>query len=194
MNMFSKLSLLSFLCSIHIEEHKRTQTANGGTWYLPVLIIALAALAVGVIGLVIVLKALREAKSANKNRNIKEITMNNDETLSILRQLDTELKSNDVKIRVKAEDKYIEIVNLREAQYKTDKDIEQYILFWEDNWKYGRPLLGSHWAFVLPDLYIKTKRYEDALKCIEVLKTNVYFKDKAEKYHQKIINKINQMI
>lgn len=72
MNVFSKLSVLIFLCSIHIEERKRIQTANGGTWGLPVLIIALAALAVGVIGLVIALKALREAKSANKNRDLSE--------------------------------------------------------------------------------------------------------------------------
>lgn len=72
MNMFNKLSPLSLLCSIHIEERKRTQTANGGTWGLPVLIIALIALAVGVIGLFIALNALREAKSANKNRDLSE--------------------------------------------------------------------------------------------------------------------------
>lgn len=130
------------------------------------------------------------SKSARLEQ-VKGNPMNNDKALSILRQLDTVLKSSDDKIRLKASDKYTEIVNLREAQYETDKDIEQYILFWEDNWKYGRPLLGSHWAFVLPDLYIKTKRYEDAIKCIEVLKTNVYFKDKAEKYYQKIISKMN---
>lgn len=70
--MFSKLSLLSFLFSIHIEKRTHTQTANGSTWDLPVLIIALVALAVGVIGLVIALNALREAKSANKNRELSE--------------------------------------------------------------------------------------------------------------------------
>lgn len=72
MNMFSKLSLLSFLFSIHIEERKRTQTANGSTCDLPVLIIALIALAVGVIGLFIALKALHEAQIANKNRDLSE--------------------------------------------------------------------------------------------------------------------------
>lgn len=118
--------------------------------------------------------------------------MNNDEALSVLRQLDLAMKSNDVKVRVKADDKYIEIINLRDKQYKADKDIEQYILFWEDNWKNNRPLLGAHWAFVLPDLYIKTKRYNEALKCIEVLKTREFFKDKAEKYSSKIKDKINK--
>ncbi len=70
MNMFSKLSLLGLLFSIYIEERKRTQTATGSAWGLPVLIIALVALAVGVIGLVIALKALREAKSVNKNKDL----------------------------------------------------------------------------------------------------------------------------
>lgn len=76
--MFSKLSLLNLLCSIHIEERTRTrtqtrtQTASGSTWDLLVLIIALVALAVGVIGLVIALRALREAKNANKNRDLLE--------------------------------------------------------------------------------------------------------------------------
>lgn len=72
MNMFSKLSLLNVLFSIRIEEHTRTQTANGNACYLPVFIIALIALAVGMIGLVIALNALREAKSANKTKDISE--------------------------------------------------------------------------------------------------------------------------
>ncbi len=72
--MFSKLSLLSPLCSIHIEERTRThtRTANGGACDLLVLIIALIAFAVAVIGLVIALNALRKAKSANKNRDLSE--------------------------------------------------------------------------------------------------------------------------
>lgn len=70
LSMFSKQSLLCLLSSIHIEESKHTRTATGSTWDLPVLIIALVALAVGVIGLVIALKALREAKNANKNRDL----------------------------------------------------------------------------------------------------------------------------
>lgn len=74
--MFSKLSLLSLLCSIHIEErthtHTRTQTANGSACDLLVLIIALIALVVGLTGLFIALNALRKAKSANKNRDLSE--------------------------------------------------------------------------------------------------------------------------
>lgn len=74
LSMFIKLSLLSLLCSIHIVEITRThtRTANGSTCELPVLIIALFALAFGVIALVVALKALRESKSANKNRDLSE--------------------------------------------------------------------------------------------------------------------------
>lgn len=135
---------------------------------------------------------LNEFSKEARLEEVKANPLNNDEALSILRQLDSAMKSNDVKVRVKADDKYIEIINLRDAQYKADKDIEQYILFWEDNWRNNRPLLGAHWAFVLPDLYIKTKRYDEALKCIEVLKTQEFFKNKAEKYYCKIKDKMSK--
>ena len=129
-----------------------------------------------------------EFSSASRQEQVKANALNNDDVLLTLHELDPQLKGNDND----AVGKYIEIVNLREAQYKVDKDVEQYILFWEDNWKNNRPLLGSHWAFVLPDLYIKTKRYKDALKCIETLKKSKIFKDKAEKYAVKIKDKMNK--
>lgn len=134
---------------------------------------------------------LDEFSKSARVEQVKSNSMNNDEALPILRQLDSAMKSDDVKVRVKADDKYIEIINLRDAQYKIDKNIEQYILFWEDNWKNNRPLLGAHWAFVLPDLYIKTKRYEDALNCIEILRAKG-FTDKAEKYYCKIKDKMSK--
>lgn len=135
---------------------------------------------------------LDESSPSARMEQVKSNPMNNDEALSILQQLDSAMKSNDVKVRVKADDKYIEVINLRDAQYKVDKDVEQYILFWEDIWKNNRPLLGAHWAFVLPDLYIKTKQYDKALDCIEVLKTKEYFANKAEKYYLKIKEKMNK--
>lgn len=118
--------------------------------------------------------------------------LTNEIALTELRQLDLKMKSDDVNVRVKADDKYIEILNLRDAQYQADKDIEQYILFWEDNWKNNRPLLGAHWAFVLPDLYIKTKQYDKALICVERLKSNEFLKDKAGKYYNKIKDKMKK--
>ena len=101
----------------------------------------------------------KELSKASMLKQVKSNPLNNDDILLTLRQLDPKLKENDLS----ASNKYCEILNLRDAQYKVDKDIEQYILFWEDNWKNNRPLFGAHWAFVLPDLYIKAKRYEEAL-------------------------------
>lgn len=134
------------------------------------------------------LSKLDEFSPSTRIEQVKSNPINNEEVLKTLRQLDSKLAKNDSS----AMDKYIEIVNLIDAQYKLDKDVEKYILFWEDNWRNHRPLLGLHWAFVLPDLYIKTKRYDEALSCIEVLKTMEYFTDKAEKYYCKIKDKMSK--
>lgn len=83
---------------------------------------------------------------------------------------------------------YIRLINDRDAQYKEDKDIDSYILFWEDIWKNDKSLLGAHWAFLLPDLYIKAKRYDDALACMPRLKKSGY-ETKVEKYIEKINEK-----
>lgn len=101
--MFSKLSLLCFLLSIHIEESKHTQTAIRRTWDLPVLIIALVALAVGAVGLVIALKALREAKSVSKSRDLSEFAVafetlepaNKEKVIKYIEELISEERKND---------------------------------------------------------------------------------------------------
>ena len=85
-------------------------------------------------------------------------------------------------------DQYIQLINDRDIQYKEDKDLGSYILFWENIWKSGNSLLGAHWAFLLPDLYIKAKRYDDALACMPRLKKFGY-EVKAKKYIAKINEK-----
>ena len=87
-----------------------------------------------------------------------------------------------------AMDNYIQLVNNRNAQYMEDNDLDSYILFWEDIWKNDKSLLGAHWAFLLPDLYIKAKRYDDALACMPKLK-KLGYEIKAEKYIEKINEK-----
>lgn len=133
-------------------------------------------------------KLNNEFSQSSRLEQVKSNPLNKDEILLTLRKLDPKLKENDLS----ASDKYCEILNLRDAQYKVDKDIGQYILFWEDNWKNNRPLFGAHWALVLPDLYIKTKQYEEALNCLERLNKIEYFKDKVEKYRSKIKDKMNK--
>lgn len=103
-----------------------------------------------------------------------------------LRQVSPEFKKIDDENQ--AMDKYIQLVNDRDAQYKKDKDIDSYILFWEDIWKSEQSLLGAHWAFLLPDLYIKTRRYDDALACMPRLK-EIGYATKAEKYIELIEEK-----
>lgn len=107
LSMFIKLSLLSLLCSIHIEELTRThtRTANGSACDLLVLIIALVALAVGVIALVVALKALREAKSASKNRDLSEFAasfetlepVNKEKVIKYIEEIMSEERKNDKK-------------------------------------------------------------------------------------------------
>lgn len=72
--MLGNLSLLRFTCSVHVEKNERILTASGNGGVLLVLIIALVALAVGILGLFIAVKALREAKSANKNSDLSEFS------------------------------------------------------------------------------------------------------------------------
>jgi hypothetical protein len=54
-------------------------------------------------------------------------------------------------------------------KYQKDHDIDAYIAFWEDLWENtGLLFVDSKWLFVLPDLYIEQKRYEDALKFCQI--------------------------
>ncbi|MBQ6207302.1 MAG: hypothetical protein IJK52_09505 [Oscillospiraceae bacterium] len=67
-----------------------------------------------------------------------------------------------------------------EAQYKESKDVDAYIAFWESVWKRGQPHLGTRWTFTLPDLYIKQKRYDDALNMMKKIKGEHYQYKKAQ--------------
>ena len=72
-----------------------------------------------------------------------------------------------------------------EKRYEETKDIDAYIAYWESVWAHGESRLGSRWTFTLPDLYIKRKRYDDALKMMKKIK-NPYYQDKKAKYIEKI--------
>ena len=86
------------------------------------------------------------------------------------------------------QDAQIAKIHEAEANYKETKDIDALILFWENIWNNGGLLFnGSKWAFRLPDLYIKCKRYDDALAILYKLRDGKYF-EKAEAYIQRIKN------
>ena len=87
---------------------------------------------------------------------------------------------------IKRQDKQIESVFAAENKFESDGDMDSLILFWEDIWASGGLLFnGSKWTFRLPDLYIKKKRYDDALRILKMIK-NPSYKEKVDSYVEKI--------
>lgn len=85
-----------------------------------------------------------------------------------------------------AQDEQIRKINEAEGKYKDD--IDALIIFWEEIWKNGGLLFnGSKWMFRLPDLYIKQKRYDDALRILNKIKNPIYA-EKKQSYYKRIIN------
>ena len=84
------------------------------------------------------------------------------------------------------QDKQLAEIQAAECKYTADKDIDSLIAFWENLWNNGGLTFdGMKWAFRLADLYIKVKRYDDALSFLDRLKKPIY-QDKAASYRLKI--------
>ena len=88
----------------------------------------------------------------------------------------------------KTQDQQIAAVQRARDKYSEDKDLDSYIVFWEMVWSNGGlKFEGAGWHFVLPDLYIKAKRYDDALTFVTKLKkSKPTYAYKAETYIKKI--------
>lgn len=72
---------------------------------------------------------------------------------------------------LKAQDQQIAAVQQAKRKFNEDKDMDSYIAFWEMIWRNGGlKFEGAGWHFELADLYIKSKRYEDALAFVKKLK------------------------
>lgn len=90
---------------------------------------------------------------------------------------------------LKSQDKQIKAVQAADDKYAEDKDLEWIINFWEEIWNDGGPKFeGSGWMFRLPDLYIKAKRYDDAMVIVQKIKKTKgsYYSNKADIYITKI--------
>lgn len=90
---------------------------------------------------------------------------------------------------LKSQDKQIKAVQAADEKYAEDKDLEWIINFWEEIWKDGGPKFeGSGWMFKLPDLYIKAKRYDDAMAIVQKIKKTKgsYYLNKADNYITRI--------
>lgn len=97
-----------------------------------------------------------------------------------------EKECQDLDKSIKRQDKQIESIFAAENKFESDGDIDSLILFWEDIWASGGLLFnGSKWTFRLPDLYIKQKRYDDALRILKMIK-NPSYKEKVDSYVGKI--------
>ena len=91
-----------------------------------------------------------------------------------------EKEHNDLQARIQAQNDQLAQINAAEELYK--EDLPALIAFWEELWGNGGLLFrGSKWHFRLPDLYIKQKRYDDALKILCKLSKTEY-KEKAQSY------------
>lgn len=90
--------------------------------------------------------------------------------------------------KLRTQDQQIAAVQKAREQYETDKDLSGYIAFWEMVWANGGlKFEGAGWHFELPDLYIKAKRYDDALAFVKRLKVEKpTYAYKADTYIKKI--------
>lgn len=84
--------------------------------------------------------------------------------------------------KIKEQDRQFESINNAELNFKKDGDIDALIAFWEGIWSSGGLLFrGSKHMFRLPDLYIRKKRYDDALKILERI-TDPDYQYKVDSY------------
>ncbi len=105
---------------------------------------------------------------------------------------DWKKQAKETKAILDLQDKQLAAIQKAEAQYKEDNNIDTLIAFWEGIWnKGGLAFDGMHWMFRLPDLYIKVKRYNDALQILDRI-TKPMYADKVTAYRAKIAQKINK--
>ena len=90
-------------------------------------------------------------------------------------------------------DRKIEAVNAAERKYKEDKDIDAYIKFWEKMWdEGGLEFYSNSKTFTLADLYIKEKKYDDALKFVKKIKAETEEGIKEGKLNESHLDKIQR--
>lgn len=105
-------------------------------------------------------------------------------------QIMEELKKRDPEgyEHLKAQDEQIELVQKAEDMYRESHDLDRLMCFWEQIWRDGGlKFEGAYWLFRLPDLYIKQKRYEEALQlCKLIKKSHPIYAYKADYYLEKL--------
>lgn len=96
----------------------------------------------------------------------------------------------ELQIKLSAQNEQIKAIQEAEESFEINHDIDSLITFWENIWSNGGLLFnGSKWTFRLPDLYIKQKRYDDAIKILCMI-DNPAYQEKKQSYIERISSKI----
>ena len=110
-----------------------------------------------------------------------------------MRKVHNELlkEEQDLRYKLSQQNKQLSAIQEAESLYQSDGNIENLILFWENIWSSGGLLFnGSKWTFRLPDIYIKEKRYDDALRILLIIRSQGKYADKVDGYIKKVESKI----
>lgn len=85
----------------------------------------------------------------------------------------------ELKEKLQKQDEQLAAVQKAESAYKETGDIGSLISFWEGVWSSSGLLFnGSKWTFRLPELYIQTEQYDDAIRILEKIKNPAYLERK----------------
>lgn len=129
-------------------------------------------------------------------RNLFNIFSSNDKNSSsnsAEKDLSVKKISADLKKEILLQDKQISEINAAEQEYLQTGDIDSLICFWENIWNNGGLLFrGSSKTFRLPDLYIKAKRYDDALRILKRIRKAGEYNEKADSYIEKVNKAISK--
>lgn len=125
----------------------------------------------------------RDVVEREEKKRDNYIAQKNKSFMSDLKKLDPEGYE-----KLKEQDDQIAMIQKAEGKYESNSNIDELITFWENIWANGGlKFEGSRWHFRLPDLYIKMKRFDDALAIVQkIKKSKNNYSDKADSYITKI--------
>lgn len=91
--------------------------------------------------------------------------------------LHEQLIKDDLELKEKLQGQNDQLIAIQKAEsaYKETGDIGSLISFWEGLWSSSGLLFnGSKWTFRLPELYIMTEQYDDAIRILDKIKNPAY--------------------
>lgn len=91
--------------------------------------------------------------------------------------LHKQLIKDDLELKEKLQGQNDQLIAIQKAEsaYKETGDIGSLISFWEGLWSSSGLLFnGSKWTFRLPELYIMTEQYDDAIRILDKIKNPAY--------------------